>query len=114
MLVGLPIVAVLGLALIPLCMAVCAAIAAQVGSCVIAANLYCDQMCCICLIIFIVSLPITVALSAVGVGLFVLVKGLQIYLYFMQSYLLTMRFLICASTEDQLEPFDLAELQDPI
>lgn len=76
MIIALPIVAVLGLALIPVCMAICAALAGLVGSCVIAANLYCDQMCCICLLIFIVTLPITICVAAVGVGLFVLFKGL--------------------------------------
>lgn len=76
MLIGFPIVAVLGLALIPVCMAICAAIAGLIGPCVIAGNIYCDQICFICLIIFIISLPITICLSALGVGLFVLFKGL--------------------------------------
>ena len=76
MLIALPIVAVLGLALIPVCMAISAVLAGLIGPCVIAANLYYDQMCCICLIIFVVTLPIAMCVAAIGVGLFVLFKGL--------------------------------------
>lgn len=80
MLFCLPVVAVLGLALVFISMAVCSAIAALVGSCVIAANVYCDGNCCLCLIIFVLTLPIAIFVAAIGVALFVLVKGLQLLL----------------------------------
>lgn len=114
MLICFPIVAVLGLVLVPICMAVCAAIAALIGSCVIAANVYCDQNCCLCLIIFVLTLPITICVAAFGVGLFVLAKGLQLYFESMRNYLFTVKVLICGPTDPQPEAFGLPELQDEL
>lgn len=95
MIILTPLFITLALAVLLLCVGLAAILGALGGPCAVAVNTFSYNCCCLWFLIFVVAMPIVMAVCAIGAAIKILYEGVIMLVNVIGGYFATICILFC-------------------